>query len=269
MKFPCIPTLPVFLFLSALAARPVKIMPLGDSITKGGGCDSPVSYRKYLSDSLQAHGIDFDFVGSKNCQTDMGYDVDNEGLAGNTSWNILYANHDSAETETIYDWAPRYKPDIVLLLLGTNDVALNFTPDSTMKCLTEIVRVLREANPEVKIYLAQILPMLEKWGMKERAVILNDSIAALAPRLNAILVDQYTGIDPDHDIYDGTHPNNIGYGKMAVKWFAALYPEFFPTAISAQPKIHEAEASTGWLADGRRSEKIPATPLFLKNRLVR
>ena len=42
-------------------------MPLGDSITKGGGCESPISYRKFLADSLRAHNVDFDFVGAVTC----------------------------------------------------------------------------------------------------------------------------------------------------------------------------------------------------------
>lgn len=245
-------------------------MPLGDSITKGGGCESPISYRQFLSDSLKAHGIEFDFLGSRSCTEDFGYDTDNQGMAGWTSGNIL-TGHPEDTSGTLYDWAPRYRPDIVLIHLGTNDVAQNFTAEQVLANLTEIVRILRAENSQIRIFLAKILPMMERWGMKERAVILNDSIAVLASRLQVALVDQYSGIVPEEDLYDGTHPNHIGYGKMAVKWFWALYPQLGPATLPTMEKFAPGalDANPGWLVNGRTP--VPGTPMrtIKKNPRVR
>ena len=97
-------------------------------------------------------------------------------------------------TGHVVPMGPPLAPDIVLLHLGTNDVAQNFTPQQSVENLAEIVGVLRNANPEVRIYLAKILPMLERWGMRERALVLNDSILVLAGRLGVHLVDQFEGM---------------------------------------------------------------------------
>ena len=69
MRFRLCPVLLLCLCLAPLAVHAdavVKIMPLGDSITRGGpGADTPYpSYRYYLDESLRASGYGVDFVGS-------------------------------------------------------------------------------------------------------------------------------------------------------------------------------------------------------------
>ncbi|MCW8821328.1 MAG: hypothetical protein OQK45_03795, partial [Sulfurovum sp.] len=58
---------PVMLSLSLFGANPVRIMPLGDSITKGYILDLPADesgYRGPLWSKLLHGGYHFDFVGS-------------------------------------------------------------------------------------------------------------------------------------------------------------------------------------------------------------
>src|SRR4051794_32872398 len=57
-------------------ARPLRIMPLGDSITWGGGAPGHDSYRTDLYNRLATAGLDVDFVGSQHSGT--GPDRDNE-----------------------------------------------------------------------------------------------------------------------------------------------------------------------------------------------
>ena len=37
-----------------------------------------------------------------------------------------------------------------------------------------------------------------------------------------IVVDQWTGFDTTVDTYDGVHPDEDGYVKIAANWFEAL-----------------------------------------------
>ena len=102
---------------------PVKIMPVGDSITAGGssGADNPddpqdpsnwVSYRKELWEGLEAAGFSVDFVGTlKSGQTVGNFDFDHEGHPGYTADQI------AAE---IAGWLAAEKPDVILLHIGTN-----------------------------------------------------------------------------------------------------------------------------------------------------
>ena len=96
-------------------------MPLGDSITRGGGQVRYQyhGYRLALQQQLRtgATGAKFDFVGS---MLDKGVpDGNHEGHGG---WTIdnLAANMDR--------WMVAYRPDIVLLHAGTNNITLRDSP---------------------------------------------------------------------------------------------------------------------------------------------
>ena len=115
---------------SAEPEGPVRIMPLGDSLTSGYRV--PGGYRPQLHDGLTASGWSFDFVGSISSPTDMA-DPDHEG---HNTYVI-----DELITTTA-EMVPLYEPDIVLLLIGTNDVvsqkALSEAPDRLAELLVPI-----------------------------------------------------------------------------------------------------------------------------------
>src|SRR3954466_3982352 len=67
----------------AAAPTPLRLMPLGDSITWGVGSPSGNSYRGFLGNKLTAEGHTLDFVGSGRNGTMS--DPDNEGHSG---WRI-------------------------------------------------------------------------------------------------------------------------------------------------------------------------------------
>src|SRR3989442_13321837 len=68
---------------TAAAPAPLRLMPLGDSITWGVGSPSGNSYRDFLGSRLAAEGHALDFVGSGRNGTMS--DPDNEGHSG---WRI-------------------------------------------------------------------------------------------------------------------------------------------------------------------------------------
>jgi hypothetical protein len=96
--------------LTAPDARDViKIMPLGDSITAG---DRYGGYRRLLYDLLTRDGIRFEFVGSLK-----GGDIPNAHHEGHSGWRI-----DQIESGIAGGWLDTYRPDLVLLHIGTNDI---------------------------------------------------------------------------------------------------------------------------------------------------
>jgi lysophospholipase L1-like esterase len=139
--------------LSALSATdPVRIMPLGDSITAGPGC-----WRAMLWNHLQTTGYtSIDFVGSVpdgGCNYGFSYDADNEGHGGFSATGI-------ADQNQLPPWLAEARPDIVLMHLGTNDMWGGFIPTSTvLAAYTKLVGQMRANNPNIKIIVAQIIPM--------------------------------------------------------------------------------------------------------------
>src|SRR5688572_26694999 len=74
------------------AAVPVRIMPLGDSITAGPGC-----WRAKLWNRLQTTGFtNIDFVGTQSdgggCNPGFAYDFDHEGHGGFSATGIADSN---------------------------------------------------------------------------------------------------------------------------------------------------------------------------------
>lgn len=246
----------LMLFLSCspmlLNAEPLKILPIGNSITQGD--KDHFSYRYSLWKKLIDANVSFDFVGSLSTNKDGNpsfpsykgktFDTDHEGHYGWTIDELLNGNKTEPNAGKLSQWLQGYTPDIVLLHAGSNDALKGQSLESTVEELKELVRQIRQKNPGVTILMAKLIPAdPEKVGPSQAENIqkLNDRIATLAPQLNSnlsnvVLVDQFTGFNPkpDEDTYDGLHPNTRGEEKMATKWFEALSPLFKPLAIGEE-----------------------------------
>ncbi|MBD3320365.1 MAG: hypothetical protein GF350_04635 [Chitinivibrionales bacterium] len=210
-------------------AQSTRIMPIGNSITEGDGGDA--TYRYFLWHLLIDNGYDVDLVGTnygaKDGPSPYDFDQDHQGEWGIQAGQVL---------PEIGDQARATLPDMVLIHLGTNDIGHdNDIPGETAETcahrtsleLMDIIDTLRSVNPDVVVFLAQIIPAyFDDWVR-----VLNDSIAFYGnaqstARLPVIIVDQYNALDyvvaPDGDYKDGLHPNQNGEEKMATTWFAAI-----------------------------------------------
>ncbi len=229
----------------------VRLVPVGDSTTQA------TCWRALLWQRL---GQDFpgrvDFVGSHqndNACAVPGYDQDNEAYGGALVTEIV-AGITTARTcnppcPTLDDLRSDFAEapaDVALLHFGTNDVWNNIAPGdgnapapgSILAAYDAVVGALREANPDIRILVAQIIPL----GPTEatcagctcadcpgRVSALNAQISSWAARLRTpqspiSVVDQETGYDVVADNRDGVHPNDSGSQKMATRWYEALAP---------------------------------------------
>jgi lysophospholipase L1-like esterase len=204
------------------AVAPVRIMPLGDSITGGPGC-----WRAMLWDRLQRTGFtDIDFVGTLpggGCS--VAHDGDNEGHGGFQATGIANQNQ-------LPGWLSATRPDIVLMHLGTNDVWNNVPTATIIAAFDKLVDQMRASNPNMKIIVAQIVPMTPSgctW-CPPGVTALNNAIPGwVAGKRTAqspiTVVDQFTGFDTVADTTgDGVHPDDSGFQKMSDRWYPALTP---------------------------------------------
>lgn len=214
-----------FYVVTSPALRKAKIMPVGDSITEGGG--TFWVYRLPLAAKLNAAGYRFEYVGSK---TSFG-GVPHEGYAGNNATQVA---------SQMVSHVGAYSPDIVLIHSGHN-FDLNTESESQIigkieTATRSMITAARTANPQVTIVLAQVItspkpsdnnPNVVKYGY---IPALNTRLAQVAAELNTtaqpvIIVNQAEGWDtPTDAIGDLVHPSEAGAEKMATKWFAALQP---------------------------------------------
>jgi acyl-CoA thioesterase I len=216
--------------LAALALTvlsPLRILPLGDSITQGGRADRPeYTYRLPLDRMLRKDKVAFQFIGSMT-----------EGLQPEAKWPTPFDPHHeghygwktAAVRDHLPEWMPKWSgvPDIALIHLGTNDQGGEPQTDIVAP-LREIVTMLRKANPKVVVLLGQI-------NFNGGAALkIHPAVAALAKELATkdspvVAVNHHDGWveDPsqkDTDTFDWAHPNPKGQEKMARRWHEAMRP---------------------------------------------
>lgn len=205
--------------LSFAQTAPVRIMPLGDSITGSPGC-----WRALLWNTLQSTGFThIDFVGTLSGQgCGVAYDSDGEGHGG-------FLATDVANQNLLPGWLAATHPDIVMMHFGTNDVWNGRTPAVILTAFSKLVDQMRASNPSMKILVAQILPVnpVGCADCPQRTIAFNAAIPAWAAGKSTaaspiVVVDQWTGFNSAADTIDGVHPNSSGIVKMANRWYPPL-----------------------------------------------
>ncbi|GGL21355.1 hypothetical protein Sme01_02440 [Sphaerisporangium melleum] len=199
-------------------AATVRVMPLGDSITGSPGCWRALLYNRLVQD-----GYGVDMVGTLPPQgCGVAYDGDNEGHGGALVTNV-------ADQNQLPGWLATTRPDIVMMHFGTNDVWSNRSTGTILAAYGKLVDQMRASNPNMKILVAQIIPMNPGSCPEcaQRVVALNAAIPAWAQSKSTaaspiVVVDQWTGFSTATDTGDGVHPNAGGDQKMAAKWYPAL-----------------------------------------------
>ena len=190
--------------------RPLRILPLGDSLTRGVGSSDVAGYRKRLYASLTAAGVAVDFVGSQN--TGAGFDNDHEGHPG---WRI-----DQIDAQTAR-WVRATDPDIVLLDAGTNDYVQKHDVARAPARLAKLVDRIIMLAPHAEIVLARLL-VIEGDRRAAGVRALNAAIPGIAAaRRGHVTVADMSRI-PVANTVDGVHPTDAGYRQMAYQWFQAL-----------------------------------------------
>jgi lysophospholipase L1-like esterase len=220
--------LPVIAILSVsagvFAADTVRIMPLGDSITRGYYVSAySHGYREPLYDKLTAAGYNFDFVGSQN---DGNFpDPNHEGHDGWKADNIIYA---------LPSWLNTYRPDVVLLHIGTNDITWNDQDANEVNGILDVIGNYEDANNKhVTVILALIINRKIDSTKRLQTTQFNRDVNDMALNRIAngddiIIVDMESALDYNNgaDMADEVHPNDDGYGKMATVWYNALVDYF-------------------------------------------
>lgn len=200
----------------------VRIMPLGDSITEGvsGG------YRNGLWNRLTADGYKLDYVGPRYDKWTQVPDKDHAGTPGFTTGGII---------DNIDSWMGTYQPQIVLLLIGTNDMAWWMTeaPETTAGRVGTIIDKIKAKSPGTYIIVGTITPMkgVAPPNNLDRNTLANQYNAAVrkvvadrAAKGARASIAEVNGVVALSDLYDDVHPNAAGHEKIAQVWYQAVKP---------------------------------------------
>ena len=204
----------------AIADEPVKIMPLGDSITYGIGSTNYNGYRKPLYQALTTADCNFDFVGSLTNGDFL--DPNHEGHSGETaSWL------NQRLVGPIGYWLSTYQPKIILYHIGTNNLRLGSDIATYAQNVGETLAIVYNFDPDITVILAKIILTRDDAIVNARIHSYNLLIEDIAQDwadagYSIIVVDMENALKYGTDMYDNLHPNNAGYAKMAEVWYNAL-----------------------------------------------
>ncbi|KAK3900212.1 carbohydrate esterase [Staphylotrichum tortipilum] len=211
--------------LAPLASSiPLRIMPLGASITYGQASSDGNGYRASLRSQLAAAGAygsggpnPINMVGSRQAGTMRDNDV--EGWPGNRIEQV----HAKAMAAVS---VPGLKPNVVLINAGTNDATQNFNVSTAGARMEALIRDVYAASPRAVVILSTLLVNTKAEGNVEH---INRQFGDVARKLREkegrrlVLVDMHGDDGPGTgDLVDGTHPNDAGYRKMANLWYKGL-----------------------------------------------
>lgn len=239
----------------------LRILPLGDSITRGSyllkyqdgpnagqpmGIASPEGggYRKPLQDKLRKAGIAFDFVGDLDYyaygagdRADPDFDPDHQGLAGFSNKRIIDGGvvptpkdvlaslkQTCVVVQGIKEVLARHQPDIILLMSGAN----GFDEGAREALITAIVE-----NSQAQLYVASITPQAPPRSGWESVAAYNRSLrgqleAHRAAGQRVTMVDVHAALSTADLLSDGVHPDKDGMEKIAEVWFRALTTSLDP-----------------------------------------
>ncbi len=219
--------LPMF----AVSAAPVlRVLPVGDSITEG--IPIPGGYRAPLYQLMTNAGYNLDFIGTQSDNSAPSLpDPNHEGNGGYTIDQVAAGMPGWAES--IGD------PDVILLLIGTNDYGdSDDTPDAIER-LDLLISELAELWPKARIVVANLLFRTED---PDANLAIQQTFNPYVPGVVAdhaalgqlvYFLDMQSALGAS-DLSDGLHPNQTGYNKMATNWFGAISEIIAPNLTNGQ-----------------------------------
>lgn len=189
----------------------IKIMPLGDSITDGITVSG--AYRTRLWKNITSNGFTVDFVGS---MTGGPSDLGDKNHEGHSGWRIDQISNN------INTWMDTYKPQIVLLHIGTNDISQKYDLNNAPARLSDLIdKICAKLPSNGKLYVATIIPIsyadVRSYNSQVATVVQNKANQGKP----VYLVDMYSALTLS-DLADGVHPNANGYNKMGDVWYNAI-----------------------------------------------
>lgn len=188
--------------------EPVRVACVGDSITQGSGAAKGKSYPAQLQELLGER-----------------WKVGNFGVSGRT---LLRKGDHPYWNEKAYQNALGFKPDVVIIMLGTNDTKPhNWKHEAEYAAdYKDLVNSFLALESKPRVFICRPCPVPEpgNFGINETNVkLLIPRIDALAAELKLGIIDMHAALEGKPALLpDRVHPNTEGAHEMARAAFASL-----------------------------------------------
>ncbi len=193
---------------------------MGDSITSGFNSSPGWGYRGPLWNKFHERGLSIDYVGQYRDGPSSFLDPDHQGGLGQTT---------DGQIGLAPDLMKRYKPDVVLLMTGSNDISeTGDSPAQLRSEMRQLLDTIAANRPNAKIFVSTLTPLASDQPGSDLIPAANRAIkAAVADAArkgqNVELVQPKLSLS---DLVDGVHLNAGGHAKLAQAWYSAVMREF-------------------------------------------
>jgi lysophospholipase L1-like esterase len=241
--------------------NPVKIMCIGDSITDD--CEFNGAWRAYLQPLLDNAGYPFTFVGRNHSSANPPTftKTAHEGYCGSviappgvTTAVYGYAGTNVDLQFIVPDALAANTPDIILLLIGANDIGRGRDPGTVASNdFPNLLNEIFSIDPHVNIICAKITSLsggniagiTPPYGTysgnvyKYNAYLQNVINQRRAQGQNVWLSDMFSVVNPTNMFMgDHVHPNPAGLQAMAQEWFTRIQAMTIATNQFTSTLVH-------------------------------
>jgi lysophospholipase L1-like esterase len=185
--------------LVASKPEPIRVACVGDSLTRG------TEYTLFLWDHLGPSYIISDF-----------------GVGGTT---VSLSSDKPYMNQSAFQMAQSFQPNVVIIMLGTNDAGLSQSTDAFKADYTTLVHTFQTLPSKPAVFIVQPPPIANSTILSNSrlAGTLIPAIGAVAAQTGATLVDAYTPMLNHESTYtDGVHFNADGAKIVANAIYASL-----------------------------------------------
>lgn len=180
----------LFTFLLLPAANAKKLIFLGDSLTEGYGVAQEAAFPRLIQEKFKSDKSEWIIAAS--------------GSSGSTS----------ASTLSRLKWISKDKPDIVFILMGSNDGLRGLKITETEKNLSEALNWAKKEKIKVILGQLHVPPNYGKDYSKKFSEIFPRLAKKYKIQLAPFLLNQVAGV-PELNQPDGIHPNEKGHKIIA------------------------------------------------------
>jgi acyl-CoA thioesterase-1 len=181
----------------AAAARTLRLVALGDSLTAGYGLSPGKAFPDRLEAALRAKGWDVKII--------------NAGVSGDTA----------ADGLARYDWSVPQDADALIVELGGNDMLRGMKPEATKTTLAAILDKARAAHLPTLLAGMRAAPNLGPDYGGEFEAIYASLVKTYGVQLYPFFLEGVAG-DPKLDQPDGLHPNAEGVEIIVQKMLPSV-----------------------------------------------
>jgi lysophospholipase L1-like esterase len=233
------------------ASTPIKVMPLGDSITDGFTVSG--GYRTQLYSRVAADGLtsSLDFVGSMSSGPGSLLDREHEGLVG---WSI------GDLAGSIDGWMTSYTPKVVMLMIGTNDILHSLDMSTAPNRLSSLIdQICAKLPAGGKVYVAQITPLTDPTYnalVNQYNAAIPGVVQSKVTQGKPVFLVNMNSVITISDLSDGIHPTQAGYDKMGNAWYAIIKNDLVGGPVLTPTRTNTA----GPTNTSTRTSTVTSTP---------